>query len=44
MYVCSEVLSETRGRTTAAVPNQGRAETFGRAGAQSIKGAHGTRI
>ncbi len=25
-------------------PQQGRAETFGGAGAQSIKGAHGTRL
>ncbi len=25
-------------------PEQGRAETFGGAGAQSIKGAHGTRL
>ncbi len=27
-----------------SVPEQGRAETFGGAGAQSIKGAHGTRL
>ncbi len=42
--MCSELPNTVNQQCCDYRPQQGRAETFGGAGAQSIKGAHGTRL
>ncbi len=41
---CSDQISYAAGLISTNTVRQGRAETFGGAGAQNIKGAHETRL